>query len=69
MLATFCSPSRYTQGRNATRALGREMRTLGLAGPTLILASKTAARLCGQTWHACLDEVDLEHAVEPFGGE
>ncbi len=69
MLATFCSPSRYTQGRNATRALGREMRTLGLAGPVLILASRSAARLCGQTWCDTLKEVDLEHAVEPFGGE
>ena len=33
MLSIFCSPSRYTQGRGATAALGREMAALGLAGP------------------------------------
>ena len=25
MLSVFCSPSRYTQGKNATAALGAEM--------------------------------------------
>ena len=25
MLSVFCSPSRYTQGKGATAALGREM--------------------------------------------
>jgi hypothetical protein len=30
MLSVFCSPSRYTQGRNATAALGQEMTALGL---------------------------------------
>ena len=35
MLAVFSSPSRYTQGKNATASLGREMAGLGLQGPGL----------------------------------
>jgi len=30
-VTVFCSPSRYTQGKNATAALGAEMTGLGLA--------------------------------------
>lgn len=45
MLKVFCSPSRYTQGRNATAALGRELTTLGLGGPALIVAGHSAVRL------------------------
>ena len=44
MLTVFCSPSRYTQGSNATLSLGKEMATLGLAGPALIVAGKSAIR-------------------------
>lgn len=69
MLATFCSPSRYTQGRDATAALGREMKTLGLAGPAVILASRSADRLCAATWRTALGEAGIAFAVEPFGGE
>jgi hypothetical protein len=32
MLSVFCSPSRYTQGKNATAALGGEMRDRHAAG-------------------------------------
>ena len=42
MLSVFCSPSRYTQGKGATAALGREMTALGLEGPVLFIAGKTA---------------------------
>ena len=39
MLSVFCSPSRYTQGKEATASLGREVAALDLPGPALILAS------------------------------
>ena len=42
MLSIFCSPSRYTQGRNATASLGQEIVNLGLEGPALIVAGKSA---------------------------
>ena len=68
-LAVFCSPSRYTQGKGATAALGREMVALGLEGPALILAGKTVIGRLAETWKASLAGAGLKHAVHRFGGE
>ena len=69
MLTVFTSPSRYTQGKGATAALGHEMTALGLEGPVLIIAGKTVIGLLAQTWQQSLDEAGLRHAVHRFGGE
>jgi glycerol dehydrogenase len=69
MLSVFCSPSRYTQGKNATAALGAEMKTVGLEGPALIVAGKTAAALLGDTWRRSLGDAGYQFDVHPFGGE
>jgi glycerol dehydrogenase len=69
MLAVFCSPSRYTQGRGATAALGREMAALGLEGPALFIAGKTAISRLGEVWKRSLLEAGIRHAVHVFGGE
>jgi glycerol dehydrogenase len=69
MLQVFCAPSRYTQGKNATAALGRELTTLGLHGPALIVAGRTAARQLAGTWASCLGEAGISHTVLDFGGE
>jgi glycerol dehydrogenase len=69
MLSVFCSPSRYTQGKNATASLGREMAGLGLRGPVLVLAGRSAIRLLSGTWNRAFSEVEMAHAVYPFGGE
>lgn len=69
MLSVFTSPARYTQGKNATAALGREMTSLGLTGPALIVAGTSAARLLASTWRKTLGEAGITHAVFPFGGE
>ena len=69
MLTVFCSPSRYTQGKGATAALGREMTALGLEGPALIIAGKTVIGRLAGTWKSSLDEAKLGHAVHCFGGE
>ena len=69
MLSVFCSPSRYTQGNNATTSLGREMHGLGLLGPALIVAGRSASRLLSSTWQATFREAGIAHAVHPFGGE
>jgi glycerol dehydrogenase len=69
MLSVFCSPSRYTQGKNATESLGREMKTLGLEGPALIVAGKSAVRLLSETWRRSLGDVGIAHHVHRFGGE
>jgi glycerol dehydrogenase len=48
MLAVFCSPSRYTQGKNATAVLGTEIAGLGLCGPALIVAGRSPIRLLSE---------------------
>jgi glycerol dehydrogenase len=69
MLSVFCSPTRYTQGKNATAALGQEMAGLGLRGPVLVVAGRSAARLLADTWARTFREASLAHAVHAFGGE
>jgi glycerol dehydrogenase len=69
MLSVFSSPSRYTQGKNATAVLGREMIGLGLEGPALILAGKAALRLLAGAWQHSLGEAQIAYTVHPFGGE
>jgi glycerol dehydrogenase len=69
MLSVFCSPGRYTQGKNATASLGSEMLGLGLSGPALIVAGRSAARLLSSTWESTFSEAGIAHTVYPFGGE
>jgi glycerol dehydrogenase len=69
MLSVFCSPSRYTQGKNATASLGSEMLGLGLRGPALVLAGRSASRLLTSTWQATFREAGIAYAVQCFGGE
>jgi glycerol dehydrogenase len=69
MLSVFCSPSRYTQGKNATAALGQEMAVLGLRGSALLVAGRSAIRLLESIWQRTFHEVGITHAIHPFGGE
>jgi glycerol dehydrogenase len=69
MLTVFCSPSRYTQGRNATLSLGKEMATLGLSGPALIVAGNSAIRFLSETWRLSLGEAGFAWQIHRFGGE
>ncbi len=69
MLSVFCSPSRYTQGKNATQSLGQEMAALGLGGPALIVASRSAVASLSEIWARTLPEAGFAHQVLQFGGE
>jgi glycerol dehydrogenase len=69
MLSVFSSPSRYTQGRNATHSLGREMIGLGLQGPALIVAGRSAITLLTEAWKHTMSEASLAYRVLSFGGE
>ena len=69
MLSVFCSPSRYTQGKNATAALETEMIGLGLSGPALIVAGRSPIRLLSETWKCTFAEAGIAYAVHEFGGE
>jgi hypothetical protein len=44
MPMVFCSPSRYTQGKDATAILGAEMAGLGLSGPALVVGGRHLRR-------------------------
>ena len=67
--AIFCSPLRYTQGPGATRLLGKEMQTLGLEGPVLVIAGSHAAAALNGAWKDAFAEVGFAYSVMPFGGE
>ncbi len=69
MLIVFSSPHRYTQGKNATEKLGEEMRGLGLDGPALILAGKSAMARLSETWRRSLGDAGITHDCHQFGGE
>jgi glycerol dehydrogenase len=69
MLTVFCSPSRYTQGKNATAVLGAEMAGLGLGGPALIVGGRSPIRLLSETWRRTFTEAGIAYAVHEFGGE
>jgi glycerol dehydrogenase len=69
MLKVFCAPSRYTQGQHATEQLGSEMHKLGLDGPALIVAGRSAIRLLSETWARTFAEVEMRYEVFAFAGE
>ncbi len=69
MLSVFCSPSRYTQGRGATASLGAEMKTIGLEGPALIVAGRSAVALLESAWRETLPAAGYDYRVQRFGGE
>ena len=69
MLSVFCSPSRYTQGKNATAVLGAEMAGLGLSGPALIVGGRSPIRLLSEMWKQTFAEAGMAYTVHEFGGE
>ncbi len=69
MLKVFCSPTRYTQGPHATEQLGSEMRNLGLEGPALIVAGRSAIRLLSETWEKTFWDAGITHQIFRFAGE
>jgi glycerol dehydrogenase len=69
MLSVFCSPSRYTQGKNATQSLGQEMSALGLSGLALIVTSRSAVASLSEIWAQTLPKAGFAYQVFQFGGE
>ena len=69
MLAVFSAPSHYVQGKHATAALGTEMQRIGLQGPALIVAGRSAQRLLSEVWQKHLSDAGIQHVVHQFGGE
>lgn len=69
MNTVFSSPCRYTQGPDATQSLGAEMAVLGLKGPVLIVAGRSARAQLGPVWEKTLGAAGIEIRIHPFGGE
>jgi glycerol dehydrogenase len=69
MLRVFCAPSRYTQGPLATEQLGREIQNLGLRGPVLIVAGRSAIRLLSEAWAQTFATTGTSYEVFEFSGE
>jgi glycerol dehydrogenase len=69
MLKVFCAPARYTQGPHATEQLGAEIHNLGLDGPAIIIAGRSAIRLLSESWGRTFAEAGMKHHVFPFAGE
>jgi glycerol dehydrogenase len=69
MLKVFCSPARYTQGPNATAFLGKEIVDLGLSGPALIVAGRSAERLLEPVWKESLGAAGIAYHLFHFRGE
>lgn len=65
----FCSPARYTQGPHATRQLGPEIRNLGLEGPALIVAGRSAMLLLSEAWARTFADAGMNFEVFRFAGE
>ena len=69
MLAIFCSPARYVQGRDATRALASELCKLGFSGPALIIASPSARAQLEPIWRETFTGKGVAFEIFAFGGE
>lgn len=69
MLSVFCSPSRYVQGRDATRNLGSEIDALGLGKRACLIAGKQALKHLELTWEEALTETNISYALSEFSGE
>lgn len=69
MLSVFCSPSRYVQGRDATRNLGAEIDALGLGKRACLIAGKQALKHLELTWEESLTETNISYALSEFSGE
>jgi glycerol dehydrogenase len=69
MFSIFSSPARYTQGINATQILGREMAGLGIEGPALIVAGRSALAQLFDTWEQTFGDAGYRYQIHRFGGE
>lgn len=69
MLSVFCSPSRYVQGRDATKNLGAEIDSLGLGKRGCLISGQSAIKLLEDTWNESLTEKNISYALAEFSGE
>ena len=69
MLKVFCSPSRYVQGVDATRFLGVEMKRMGIAQQTLVIADRFVCEMMEPLWTEAFGQEKIVYSVVDFSGE
>jgi glycerol dehydrogenase len=69
MHRVFCAPLRYVQGDGVTGRLALEMAVLGIHGPVLVVAGRSAAAALAPVWAAAMSAAGWHHHVRAFGGE
>ena len=65
----FCAPLRYVQGDGVTGRLALEMAVLGIHGPVLVVAGRSAVAALAPVWAAAMSAAGWQHHVRAFGGE
>jgi glycerol dehydrogenase len=69
MHRVFCAPLRYVQGDGVTGRLALEMAVLGIHGPVLVVAGRSAVAALAPVWAAVMAAAGWQHDVRAFGGE
>lgn len=69
MHRVFCAPLRYVQGDGVSGRLAVEMAVLGMHGPVLVVAGRSAVATLATVWEAAMAAAGWQHRVRPFGGE
>ena len=69
MLKIFCSPSRYVQGREATRQLAPELLRMGIGERALFIVGPTARAQTEPMWREGFQQAGLTFEIHPFGGQ
>lgn len=69
MLTIFCSPSRYVQGPDATKALGSELSKLGLDGKVFLVSGRSAKKYLTEIWGETFKKAKIDYRLFEFAGE
>ena len=69
MAKSFACPSLYVQEPGATATLGQTLSKLGMEGPVLVLAGRSAGQQLGGTLAATFSAAGLAHSLIIFSGE
>lgn len=68
-MQVFCSPLRYVQGIHASSQLAQQMDAVGMHGPVLIVAGKSARAQAESFWRQSMEQMGWEFTIHDFTKE
>lgn len=68
-MQVFCSPLRYVQGIHASSQLAQQMDAVGMQGPVLIVAGKSARAQAESFWRQSMEQMGWQFAIHDFTRE